>query len=123
MTEFKIEPIQQVIIHDLIHEDIENFLYHCYTDSHISKIWVDGMIIDFSTYGLSKILIKQSIQGIKHYEKLVFVKYPKYAKSVKWNGGNYELMLRNYNNHPRFKALAKWIKSQPTWKTTPEEMK
>ena len=47
MTEFKIESIQQVIIHDLVHEDIENFLHHCYADCDISKIWVDGIIIDF----------------------------------------------------------------------------
>jgi len=122
MTEFKIEPIRQVIIHDLVHEDIENFLHHCYVDIDISKIWVDGIIIDYTGIGFSETLVKESMNGIKRYEKLVFVKYPKYAKSVKWNGANYELMLRNYNNNPRFKALAKWIKSQPAWKTTPEGM-
>jgi len=124
MTEFKIEPIQQVIIHDLVHEHIENFLHHCYADSGISKIWVDGIIIDYTPLlSLSEIVVKQSMKGIKCYEKLVFVKYPKYTKNVKWNGGNYELMLRNYNNNPRFKALAKWIKSQPAWKTKPEGLK
>jgi len=123
MTTFRVEPIKQVIIHDLIHEDIENFLHHCYADGGISKIWVDGIIVDYTTYFLSDELYKMSIKGIKHYEKLVFVKHPKYVKSVKWNGGNYELMLRNYNNHPRFRALAKWIKSQPAWKTKPEAMK
>ena len=123
MTEFKIEPIKQVIIHDLVHEDIENFLHHCYADSEISKIWVDGIIIDYTALlVVSQIAVEQSMKGIKYYEKLVFVKYPKYTKSVKWNGGNYELMLRNYNNNPRFKALAKWIKSQPVWKKIPEKM-
>jgi len=123
MTEFKVEPIQQVIIHDLVHEDVENFLHHCYVDSNISKIWVDGIIIDYTTLFSAEILAKQSLKGIKHYEKLVFVKYPKYVKAVKWNGGNYELMLQNYNNNPRFRALAKWIKSQPAWKRTPERLK
>ena len=120
MTEFKVEPIQQVIIHDLVHEDLENFLHHCYADSYISKIWVDGIIIDFTTLSFAETLVKQSMKGIKYYEKLVFVKYPKYAKTVKWNGGNYELVLQNYNNNQRFRALAKWIKSQPAWKRTPE---
>ena len=120
MTAFKVEPIKQVIIHDLIHEDIENFLHHCYVDSFTSKIWVDGIIVDYTASLFSDTLDEMSIKGIKYYEKLIFVKYPKYVKSVKWNGGNYEIMLRNYNNHPRFRALAKWIKSQPAWKTKPE---
>ena len=71
----------------------------------------------------SDTLAKMSIKGIKYYEKLIFVKHPKYVKSVKWNGGNYELMLRNYDNHPRFKELAKWIKSQPAWKIKTEGLK
>ena len=123
MTEFKVEPFQQVLIHDLVHEDLENFLHHCYADGGVSKIWVNGIIIDYTTLIFAEILAKQSMKGIKHYEKLVFVKYPKYAKTVKWNGGNYEIILRNYRNNPRFRALAKWIKSQPAWKTTPEGLK
>ena len=56
----------------------------------------------------------------KIYEKVVFVKYPKYTKTVKWNGGNFELGLRNYKNFPRFVELAKWIKTQPVWNETLE---
>ncbi len=123
MTVFKIEPIKQVIINDLIHENIENFLHHCYADSFTSKIWVDGIIIDYTSNGFSDTFVKMSIKGIKYYEKLIFVKYPKYVKSVKWNGGNYELILLNYNNNSQFRALAKWIKSQPVWKIKPEEPK
>jgi hypothetical protein len=123
MTEFKLEPIQQVIIHDLIHEDMENFLHECYVASVISAIWVNEIIISLASLDSSQVNSEQSIKNLKYFEKIVFVKYPKYTKSVKWNGGNYELMLRNYKNYPRFVALAKWIKSQPIWKTTPEEMK
>ena len=123
MTEFKIEPIQQVIIHDLIHEDMENFLHVCYVSSLISAIWVDGIIISLVPLDSSHVNSEQSIRNLKYFERIFFVKYPKYTKSVKWNGGNYELMLRNYKNLPRFIELAKWIKSQPVWKTTPEEMK
>ena len=122
MTEFKIEPIRQMIIHDLIHEEIENFLHHCYADSQVSKIWVDGIIIDYTPLGFGETTQKESMKGIKRYSKLVFVKYQKYAQTVKWNVCNYELVLRNYNNNPRFRALAKWIKSQPVWKTIPEKI-
>lgn len=121
MTEFKIEPIQQVIIHDLIHDDLENYLHVCYLSGTISSIWVDGMIIGLVPLDSAQLSSEQSMKNIKYYEKLVFVKYPKYTKSVKWNGGNYELVLRNYTNYPRFVELAKWIKSQPVWKMTPEK--
>ena len=123
MTEFKLEPIQQVIIHDLIHDDVENFLHVSYVYGVISAIWVDGIIIGLDELVSSQTRSEQSIKNLKYYEKLVFVKYPKYTKSVKWNGGNYELVLRNYKNYPRFVELAKWIKSQLIWKTTPEKMK
>jgi hypothetical protein len=123
MTEFKHEPIKQVIIQDIIHQDIDIFLYQCYTDTEIRAIWVDGMIITFRIVGAYSDAYKDLIAGVRYYESLTFVKYPNYVKSVKWNGGNYELMLLDYSNNPRFTALAKWIKSQPIWKTTPEKMK
>ena len=123
MTEFKIEPIQQVIIHDLIYEDIKNFLHHCYAHSVSSAIWIDGIIIQLVTSMAVTELFKRSIKGIKYYEQIIFVKYPKYTKSAKWKGGNYEVILRNYKHNPRFVALAKWIKSQSIWKTTPDREK
>ena len=122
MTEFKIEPIRQMIIHDLIHEQIENFLHQCYVSSIASVIWVEGIIISLVPLTSEDISAEQSTKNLKYFERVVFVKYPKYTKSVKWNGGNYELQLRNYQNYPRFTALAKWIKSQPVWKTTPEKI-
>ena len=122
IPEFKIEPIRQLIIQDLVHEDIENYLYHCYVTSSISKIWVDGMIVDPRNFTYGDQEYKDMANGLKYYAKLVFVKLPKYTKSVKWNGGNYELVLLNYNNNPRFKKLAKWIKVQPAWKATPERI-
>ncbi len=120
MVEFKVEPIHQIIIHDLIHEDLENFLHQCYSVGSLSAIWVGGIIIDVTPLKSREIDSKQSIKGIKYFETITFVKYPKYAKKVKWNGGNYEIILRNYSNYARFIALAKWIKSQSVWEFTPE---
>jgi len=49
MTEFKLEPIKQVIIHDLIHESFDNFLQQCATLGITSVQWVDGVMIYLST--------------------------------------------------------------------------
>jgi len=117
--EFKIEPIKRVIIHNLVHESLDNFLHQCVTSGTPIVYWVNGIIIDFSTLFSSDESYRKSIQGIKYYEKLIFVKFPKYSKKVKWNGGNYEIILLNYNNNQWFRELAKWIKSQPVWKSVP----
>ena len=123
-TEFTIESVKQVIIQDLIHENMENFLHQCYVKGVVSTVWVDGVIIDPKNCIFRGDQEYRNVtNGIKFYEKLVFVKYQKYTKSVKWNGGNYELNLLNYNNHPRFRALAKWIKSQPVWEIKSEGIK
>jgi len=120
MTEFKLEPIKQVIIHDLVHESLDNFLQQCATLGITFVRWVDGMMIYFSFLISDVEAYKKSIEGIKYYEKVIFVKVPKYSEKVKWNGGNFEVALLNYNNYPRFRELAKWIKSQPIWKSKPE---
>ena len=53
---------------------------------------------------------------------MTFVKFPKYAESVKWkDGGSYDLNLLNYSNNSKFRELAKWIKTQPEWDEKPEE--
>lgn len=123
MTEFKLEPVKQVIIQDIIHQDIDIFLHQCYTKTELRAKWVDGLIISLNVTSSYPDAYKDLIAGIRYYESLTFVKYPKYVKSVKWNGGNYELMLLDYSNNLRFRELAKWIKSQLIWKTTPEGMK
>jgi len=120
MTQFKLEPIKRVIIHDLLHESLDNFLQQCAILGISSVRWVDGMIIYISTLRSNEEDYKKSIEGIKYYEKLIFIKFPKYSEKVKWNGGNFEVALLNYNNFPRFRELAKWIKAQPVWKSEPE---
>ena len=123
MTEFKIKPVKEVFITDLIQDELENFLYICRISDIPSAIWVEGMIIFLVTALCIGKNVERQFEGSRIYEKVIFVKYPKYTKSVKWNGGNYELQLRNYQNYPRFTALAKWIKSQPAWKIDPEAIK
>ena len=120
MTEFKIKPVKEVLITDLIHEEIENFLYMCRISNIPNAIWVEGIIILLTPSMNTEKNVERQFEGIRMYDKLIFVKYPKYTKTVKWNGGIYELPLRNYMNIPRFRELAKWVKSQPVWETVPE---
>ena len=123
MIQFKHEPIQEIIIKNFVHESLENFLYECYTLKLKEVFWVDGIIIvpRKFIYGAGEKEYDNLMKGTKCYEKVTFVKYPKYVKSLKWKeGGSYDLNLLNYNNNSKFRELAKWIKIQPEWGEKPE---
>jgi hypothetical protein len=115
LTLFTIKPVEEVLIADLIQDDLENFLYISRVSNASSAIWVDGMIIGLHPSPPAEKNVERYFEGTRIYERVVFVKYPKYAKTVKWNGGIFELPLRNYKNISRFCELAKWIKTQPVW--------
>ena len=123
LTLFTIKPVEEVLIADLIQDDLENFLYISRVSNASSAIWVEDMIIGLLPSPTTEKNVERYFEGIRIYEKVVFVKYPKYTKTVKWNGGNFELGLRNYKNFPRFVELAKWIKTQPVWNEVREASK
>jgi len=115
MTIFTRMPIKEVFINDLVQEDMEDFLYTCRVTNVSSAIWVDGIIMIFHGPMPSDKNSERYFEGYRMYEKVSFVKHTKYSKTVKWNGGTYELALKNYKNNPRFVELAEWIKTQPVW--------
>jgi len=126
MVEFEHEPIQKIIVKNLVHENLDNLLYECYVQRYKEVFWVDGMMIwkrKFIRFAGEK-EYEDMKKGTQYFEKITFVKLPKYVPSLKWkDGGEYDLRLLNYNNNSKFKELAKWIKTQPIWNTTPEASK
>ncbi len=122
MTEFRIEPINEVIVTDLHQDSLDNFLYSYRCFGITTAIWVDGIIIQLVVNSKNKLFEKYDLIGKRLYEQVIFVKYPEYKKTVKLGDENYEIALRNYNNFPRFRELAKWIKTQPVWETIPERV-
>lgn len=123
MTEFRIEPITEVIVTDLHQNSLDNVLYSLRCFGIATAIWVDGIIIQLVVNPNSKLFEKYDLIGTKLYDQVIFVKYPEYTKTVKLGEENYEIALRNYNNFPRFRELAEWIKSQAIWKEIPEGTK
>jgi hypothetical protein len=124
MIHFKHEPVEEVIIKNLVNESLENFLYECYTLRFKEALWVDGVIIRPRNFifGAGEKEYDDLMNGTRCYEKVTFVKFPRYAESVKWkDGGSYDLNLLNYSNNSKFRELAKWIKTQPEWDEKPEE--
>ena len=126
MTEFTHEPFEKIIIKNLFHENLENFLYKCYVQQYQQVFWVDGMMLltSCSSFGAGGKEYDNMTKGTKYFEKITFVKLPKYVPSLKWkDGGRYDLKLLNYNNDSKYRKLAKWIKTQPIWNTVPEKEK
>ena len=123
MTEFLHEPFEKIIVKNLVNEDLDNFIYQRLPHSSPEVFWVDGMIISIPKlrYGAGEKEYDDMVTGIQYFEKVVFIKLPKYTLSVTWHDGVDYLRLLNYSNNAKFKELAKWIKSQPIWNTVPEK--
>ena len=123
MTEFLHEPFEKIIVKNLVHEDLDNFIYQRLPHSSPEVFWVDGMIISIPKlrYGAGEKEYDDMVKGIQYFEKVVFIKLPKYTLSVTWHDGVDYLRLLNYSNNAKFKELAKWIKTQPIWNTVPEK--
>jgi len=123
MTKFLHEPIEKIIVKNLVHENIENFIQQCkWKLSSPEVFWVNGMIIATKKiiYGAGEKEYDLMIQGIQYFEKIIFVKFPKYDPNVLWNKGIENPRVLDYSNNNKFKELANWIESQPLWKTIPE---
>ena len=120
MTEFKLDPIKLVIIRELIHESLDNFIHTSVATGGTVRYWIDGIIIDTDISRADEEPFKKSILGTEYYDRVVFVKYPEYTKKIRWDGGNYEIALVDCTNYVTMRELAKWIKSQPVWKSDPK---
>jgi len=124
MTECTHEPYEKIIIKNLVQENLETFLYECYVNKFNEVFWADGMMMLTRKFifGAGKKEYEDMVKGTRYFEKITFVKLPKYVRSLKWkDGGSYDLKLLNYNNDTKFREIAKWIKTQPIWNTAPEE--
>jgi len=83
MTEFKLEPIKQVIIHDLVHESLDNFLQQCATLGISCVRWVDGVMIYFSALISDVEAYKKIDRGYKILRKTDFCKISKIFRKSK----------------------------------------
>ena len=122
MTKFQHEPFQKIIVKNLVHEDLDNFIHQVSSSREHLAYWVNGIIIYIPTliFGAGKQQYKDMEKGIQYFQKIVFAKFPKYVPSVtQKNCVNY-ITLLNYRNNNKFKELASWIESQYIWKTIPE---
>ena len=60
MTEFKRNPVKEVLVSELIQDDIETFLYTCRISNISNAIWTNGMIIlVFPAHATEKIVERQ----------------------------------------------------------------
>jgi len=123
MTTFTKKPVKEVMISELIQESLESFLHTCKIVGINNAIWTQGMIILVMPAKATEKIAEKQLDGSRFYELAVFVKFPKYAKTVTWNGGTFELPLRDYTNYPRFCEFADWVKQQPEWKEERESPK
>jgi len=122
MTKFQHEPIEKIIVKNLVHENIENLISECNYHRQAGVLWTNGIIllIPRLNYGGGEKKYDDMKKNVQYLEKVVFVKCPKYVTTItKKNCVDYVRVL-DYSNNNKINELANWIQSQPIWKTIPE---
>ncbi len=124
MTKFQHEPFEKIIIKNLVHEDLDNLIHQCLSRDKPEVFWVNGMIIAIKKliFGAGKKEYDNMEKGIQYFEKISFVKFPKYVSSITQKDCVKYVRVLDYSNNNKFKELSNWIESQPIWKTIPEPM-
>ena len=122
MTKFLFEPMEKIIVKNLVHEDPENLVHQIVASREYTAYWVNGIMIYIPTliFGAGKQEYQNMEKGIQYFHKVVFAKFPKYKSSVNERNCSNYITLLNYNNNNKFNELSNWIESQPIWKTIPE---
>jgi len=123
MTTFEHEPYKKVIIKNLVHENLENFITQCNTRWQKDVFWVNGMIIAIPRvkYYDSEKEYDDMTNGIQYFEKVIFAKFLKYTPNLAQKNCVGCIQVLDYSNNIKFKELAKWIESQTIWNTVPEK--
>ena len=124
MTKFIHEPFEKIIVKNLVHEDLDNLIHQCLSRDRPEVFWVNGMIIATKKliFGAGKKEYDNMEKGIQYFEKISFVKFPKYVSSITQKDCVKYVRVLDYSNNNKFKELSNWIESQPIWKTIPEPM-
>ena len=124
MTKFIHEPFEKIIVKNLVHEDLDNLIHQCLSRDKPEVFWVNGMIIATKKliFGAGKKEYDNMEKGIQYFEKISFVKFPKYVSSITQKDCVKYVRVLDYSNNNKFKELSNWIESQPIWKTIPEPM-
>ena len=124
MTKFIHEPFEKIIVKNLVHEDLDNLIHQCLSRDKPEVFWVNGMIIAIKKliFGAGKKEYDNMEKGIQYFEKISFVKFPKYVSSITQKDCVEYVRVLDYSNNNKFKELSNWIESQPIWKTIPEPM-
>ena len=122
MTKFLFEPIEKIIVKNLVHENIDNLISQCNHRRQIDVFWVNGMIIAIPKliWAAGDSEYENMMNGVQYFEKVVFVKFPKYKPNITQRKCVDYVRVLDYSNNNKIKELSNWIESQPIWKTVPE---
>ena len=125
MTKFLYEPYEKIIVKNLVHENLENLISQCNYRRQPEVFWVNGMIISIPKliYAAGNKEYDNMMKGIQYYEKVVFVKLPKYVSTITQKNCVDYVRVMDYSNNNKIKELSNWIESHPIWKTIPESAK
>ena len=123
MVKIEIYRTQKVIVHDTLEYEFEDLMQEFVADEEAGNegmkqrtlIWAQGMVmwISYIARPTSQI-VDDEVNGILHFQMVTYAIKEKFEKRLV--RGNVTINLLNQNEIPRYRDLAKELKSFSQWK-------
>ena len=122
MVKIEIYRTQKAIVHDTLEYEFEELMQEFVADEEAQTgpkirvlIWAQGIVMWITTFARpTGQIIDDEVNGILHYQNVTYAIKEKFEKRLV--RGNVTINLLNQNEIPRYRDLAKELKSFSQWK-------
>ena len=115
MVEFKFEPWNTVVIHEIVRYDIQALVQLHGLGVQAGQIgrpinWANGIAFTHQTMPPTDEVVKEQIQGKIHWSYLAFAFLPKHQKAFVIQEGNVTIPVIDVGGSALFREMTEWIK-------------
>ena len=108
-------PWKEIIIHEIIEHELDDFLkLRCIgiAPGGLGKplLWIDGLALDRISMLETESVVREKLDGKLHWSSLSYALMPKFKTIVILREGNVRIPIINVSNSPFFQAVNRWLK-------------
>ena len=115
MTEFEYQPINKVIIRQIIKETYNDFVDSIVFANNIPPRYCNGILFVFWPAQRSETIAQKEYEGIYVWELMEFAKCEKKPDTMKRKDGIVEMVVIDVSKKPLFVDMVNWLKTQQIW--------
>ena len=114
MTEIIVEPYKKLIIRTYYryssYEEMAREVVKGVTFPYVVLRWNNGILFNFISYPATDFISRELAQGILYWDHLEFAEMKDFREVIPVEGSPVKVYVRNFNGHPLFDQLSKFIK-------------